>query len=468
MISVHKFLNDMNESQNIMQKAAEDEDYLKASKLKAKREYSRVALLKWLDKAEHPADHNNFQNTHSDFDMHHKLDDLSLSTIRRVEDEDEPSVLTVFTTRPLPNVEECPIVLKDDSDDKSIFEQGLPIDRSEHDDYSSVRTDGPHPLDGVPGFEDLPMPEDVHKIIPSCEQANNLSNSFSSITTISSLEAILGVYCTKCFLSKNWALREAALLKLSLNIKNIVADLKTNDDAASRWWDVFSRGICVVLERAVDDKIVQVFLTSLIVLDDSVEEFETCQAPQKEVISLLSNVVLQLIDKLGEKNPKVVEGCETALMSLTLSSAVGPLYIGTRVMKLMSLSDSKAIQSVPRRCIFLKALLEEFGDEAPPCGKHIEFIQAYCIENKDSDARNAGKELAASLYLRDGNEVLSLLEDLPSRIVKEYQISFLKAKEEEIPSLINSPPKISRSTNKTTPGRKGRGRGRGRAKTFQS
>ena len=458
----------MNESQNVMQKAAEDEDYLKASKLKAKRESSRVALLKWMDKAEHPVDHNTFQNSHTDFDLHHKLDDLSLSTIRRVEDEDEPSVLTAITTRPLPNVEECPIAPKDDSDDKSIFEQGLPMDGSEHDDYSSVRNDGLHPLDGVPGFEDLPIPEDINRIIPSCEQANNLSNSFSSITTISSLEAILGSYCTKCLLSKNWALREAALLKLSLNIKNVVAELKTNDDSASRWWDVFSRGICTILERAVDDKIVQVFLTSLIVLDDSVEEFEACQAPQKEVISLLGNVVLKLVDKLGEKNPKVVEGCETALMSLTLSSAVGSLYIGTRVMKLMSPSDSKAIQSVPRRCILLKALLEEFGDEAPSCGKHIEFIKAYCIENKDVDARNAGKDLAAALFLRDGNEVLSLLEDIPSRLAKEYQISFSKAKEGEDPSLINSPPKISRSAKNMTPGRKGRGRGRGRSKAFQS
>jgi hypothetical protein len=487
------------DSQNAMDKAAEEEDYLKASKLKAKRETSRVALLKVLENAEHAPD-DEFQCIQNDFDVRRKLDDLSLSTIRRVDDQDEPSVLTAITTRPLQNIQERQIVVDDDTDDKSIFDHASPMDKSQSDNYSIAHNDEisqrddysidhndavPHPLDGVPGFEDLPIPEEVNKLIPSCEHVTNPSNSFSSITStdsINKIEALLGPYCTRCMLSKNWALREAALLKLSISIKDVVAKLKSDVETAHNWWDVFSRGICVILERGMDDKIVQVFLTTLIVLDDSVEEFEAGQASQKGITSLLGNVIMNLIDRIADGNPKVAEGCETLLMSLALSSVVGPLYIGSKVMKLMSPSDSKAINSVPKRCYLLKALVEEFGNEAPPCEKYLQFIQTYCIGNKDVEAREAGKDLAVALYLRDGNSILALLDGLPDRVTKEYQLAFLKAKQGNTPPVANTPPKISRSTksmdssvatNAQTlgivqdnkgkpPGRRGRGRGRGR------
>lgn len=478
----------MHDSQNAMEKAAEEEDYLKASKLKAKRETSRVALLKVLESAEHAAD-DEFQCTQNDFDIRRKFDDLSLSTIRRVDDQDEPSVLTAITTRPLQNIQEIPIAVTDGTDDKSIFDQASPMEESQSDEYSIALNDaGPHPLDGVPGFEDMPIPEDINKIIPSCEQVNNLSNSFSSVTStdsINKMEAILGPYCTRCLLSKNWALREAALLKLSLSIKDIVAKLKSNV-TSHHWRDIFSRGIGVILERGMHDKIVKVFLTALIVLDDSVEEFEACQMSQKEVISLLGNVIINLIDRLADGNPKIAEGCETVLMSLALSSVVGPLCIGSNVMKLISPSDSKSIKSVPKRCYLLKALVEEFGNEAPPCEKHLQFIQTYCIGNKDVEAREAGKDLSVALYLRNGNGILTLLDGLPDRVAKEYQLAFLKAKQENDPPVLNSPPKISRSTQNMgssvalntqtlgivqdntgkTSGRRGRGRGRGRVKKF--
>ena len=394
--------------------ASEEEDYLKASKLKALRDSSReklVVLLKKADdvaagKTEDVAILHEFSNHHSN-----RLEDISLSTIRKVDYQDEPSVLTALSEQPMRKdsnaYNQHEIELSKHSEHSEHSEDNESINTSSDVEESvisktltvdlTVDPDSPHPLEGVPGYEDLPIPAEIRKIIPTSEQGNNnLSNSFTSIASLEStsrIEAILGSYCTRCYLSKEWVLREAALMKLSLKLEDVVQDLKSKKDSGLGWWQTFTRGVSVILERAVDDKIVQVFLTGLILLDDIVHQMEIIQAPQKEMTSLLSNVIITLVDKLGDSSHKVSQGCETALMNLALSTVVGPSYVGNQILKLISPSDSKAVKSVAKRCIFLKELIEEFGGDTLPFQKIISFIQTYCVEAKDVEAREAGKEL---------------------------------------------------------------------------
>ena len=394
-----------------MQRAAEEEDYIKASKLKAKRDASRAALFNALSKAEEAAA-NDFQSVSKDIGVYHRLDDLSLSTIRRYDDEDDPSVMTMNTLFP---IIERPILPREDAVDTTVYDELSKTRDEKRFEEPCVEEGGRHPLEGVPDYLNLPLPEEINKADGGLSASVNSSNSHASTDSIHKIETILGPYCTRCLLSKTWSLREAALLKLSLTLKEVINDLQSTSESASDWWDIFSRGICIILERAMDDRIVQVFLTGLILLDDCMVEFESIEATPKEIISLTSNVVMKLIGKLGDSNPKVVDGSETALMSLALSNVVGPMYIGSQVIKLMTIADSKAIKAVAKRCQFLKALLEEFGTAAPQGKKYMGFIQTYGLGHKDADAREASKELSVALYLRDGNAVLSILDGLPDR-----------------------------------------------------
>lgn len=423
-------MNTMNDTQEAMQRAAEEENYLKASKLKAKRDASRVAFFSTFEKAEKIAkgDFEEDRKDNNEFNSH--LEDLSLSTIRR--DHDDPSVMTATTNHQFLN--EHPILQKEGTAEAPLLD-GVSIVGSERNKdkegiFPSIEEDHAepkHPLEEVSsGFEDLPVPEELDKI-----DMGGLSNSFThntshtSTDSIKKMELILGPYCTRCLLSKNWSLREAALLKLCDKLKDVISHLKSS---ASHWWDSFSRGICIILERIVDDRIVQVFLTGLVLLDDCMTEFEEIGAAPKEIFSLLGNVVIKLVGKLGDSNPKVAEGSETALMSLALSNLIGPLHVGSQVIKLMSSSDSKTIKSVAKRCEFLKELLLEFGTEAPSLQKHLNFLRTFGLNHKEAEAREAAKELSVCLFLRDGSDVLPLLNDLSERQSKEYKLAFLKAK----------------------------------------
>lgn len=486
---IENLLETTEQSQKDMLAASEEEDYLKASKLKALRDSSREKLQALLKKADDVAAGKTEDVTIiHEFSNHHgnRLEDISLSTIRKVDYQDEPSVLTALSEQPLRKdnnaYNQHEVELSKHSEHSEHSEDNESINTSSDREESvisrtltvtvdqTVDPDSPHPLEGVPGYEDLPIPAEIRKIIPSSEQGNNnLSNSFTSIASLEStsrMESILGSYCTRCYLSKEWVLREAALIKLSLKLEDVVQDLKHKKDSGLGWWQTFTRGVSVILERAVDDKIVQVFLTGLILLDDIVHQMEIIQAPQKEMTSLLSNVIITLVDKLGDSSHKVSQGCETALMNLSLSTVVGPTYVGNQILKLISPSDSKAVKSVAKRCIFLKELIEEFGADTLPFQKIIPFIQSYCVEAKDVEAREAGKELAVAMFLQHGTEVLPILQGMPDRVTKEYQLAFLEAQQSKSPPVIASPPKITRGMGlvheKTPIVRRGRGRGRRR------
>ena len=500
LTNINKYMIILNETQDAMKHAAEEEDYVSASKLKAKRDGTQVSLFSTFDKAENIAAQG-LQYSHEDEDERQheqehgqrhghgrknadnefalQLDDLSLSTIRR--DQDDPSVLTATTTRQFLN--DRSILPRDDANDFPFFEGVSTIVETSGSNESSnkpspprIEGKGSHPLEGVPGFEDLPAPEEIKKIEQGLSTSFNQNTSHTSTDSIHKIEALLGEYCTRCLLSKNWSLREAAILKLCMKLKEVTENIKSA--VTADWWEPFSRGICLILERAIEDRIVQVFLTGLILLDDCVTEFEVNLASQKDTISLLGNVIMKLVGKLGDSNPKVVEGSETALMSLALSKLIGPMHIGSQVIKLMSVADQKAVKSVTKRCEFLRGLLEEFGPEAPSLKKHLEFIKSFCLGHKDSDARESAKDLSVVLFLRDGNEVLSLLTFLTDRQAKEYKLAFLNAKRaQEVPEsrgserhshsevAIDKTVGLTLNENSKTPGKRGRGRGRSRRST---
>lgn len=459
-----------------MKEAANREDYVEAARWKAKRDSAQKELEAILSRAENVAG-SNF--VHFDFNqsiMDRNINDLSLSTIRRTEDDDDDvsSIAMTTTARSFP-FDDRPIVQRTDQNYNT-------LDMTVHHDVSTSASlqgdeekgmesfeNGHHPLEGIPDYLNLPEPEE--KIVPQGMSKTMKSViSHASSDSILKIEGILGPYRTRCFLSKNWALREAAVLKLRIIFPELVST-RQSSIPGFKWWDSFSRGMCIIVERCLEDKVVQVFLTGCIVLDDFIQEINKLNLSQKEVISLLGNLITILILKLGDSNTKVAEAAETLLMSLALTEAVGPSYVGSQVLK-NSEMDMKAAKSIYRRCLFLKQLVEEFGTLGPSSEKMVDFILRFGVNHKDADAREAAKELTVQLYLSDQNIVSSVMDSLSERQVKEFNLAISKVMKnkvvDDIPFEENDDKILNVVTGEfivQTPGRRGRGRGRGRGKS---
>ncbi len=407
-----------------IQDALIKESYLEASRLKEERDVSRQVLLHAISKMEgilssttsaphispialinHPSKLERCETTspHDHSPTNHRLHDLSLSTIRRV-DNDDDSVAMTMASKTHAALEDRPIRPMKGSEQYGDDTDESTSDMRDSDDVEDqsilVGEDGKHPLEGVPNYLDLPLPEDIHKCTRGGPEglSSSLNSSANSHTSsdFSKVQRILGPYLTRCFLSKSWALREAALIKLSLILNERVTDIKDDQECERNgWWSILSKGLCVILERAMDDRIVQVFLTGLILLDDCVTEFETMNLSQRDTINILSNVILNLVGKLADGNPKVAEGSETALMSMALSDIVGPSYISSQVMKQMSSKESKTAKSVARRCLFLKVLLEEFDTLSGSAEKVMKFVHTFGLLHPQVEARDAAKSLVS-------------------------------------------------------------------------
>ena len=196
----------------------------------------------------------------------------------------------------------------------------LPDIREEYDEDT-------HPLKGVSDYMVLPVPEAI-----------NVEGGGIATDTIARIESLVGTYLTRCFFSRNYSLREAALTKLSLMLPDMGQQLH-DDEIYARPEEAivgssprshrnnYLRTVCIMLERALGDRVIPVFVASLLLLDDCISEFEQSGMTSKEVLSHLSVITPSLVSHLGDTKNKVVEGAETALLSMALSKCIGPAYI---------------------------------------------------------------------------------------------------------------------------------------------
>lgn len=498
IVKINDALENLQTLQIDMHRAAESEDYVEASRLKTKRDKARGVAMNALDEAEanvdtsvithngEPGDDSHHQRIKEIRLKHDHLEDLSLSTIRRL-DEDDPSIAMTMTGRSFQiNVDDRPIPSRQElshhSQEEHVSERDVNAnikELSHSDEFDNSRE---HPLQGIPNYENLPKPEEIfHQGEGALAMSLNSSSSLASMDSLAKIESILGQYRAKCLFSKNWSLREAVILKLSMILPSTVEKFKEDNHIGINWWDAFSRGLCIILDRALSDKVVQVFLSGLILLDDCINEFEKLQIPHKETISLLGNIVINLVDKISSSNQKVVEGAETALMSLALYDGIGPSYIGTQVMKQKPSKGSKG-KLLCTRFRLLRDIVDEFGNDAPNGQKLMDFVKAFGFGHKDADVRENVKELTTVIFLRDGQSVISMLDGLSERQLKEYKISFASAQKERTgnerktsrgdKSLTTIDSDVAKNnrvlssngieTKLSAPTPRGRGRGRGR------
>ena len=356
LTNVHNLFEAFIKIEEQMKVAAFEENYPVASRLKIQRDKAkRIALESLNDAEQNTFQHyqgGNMSSTNEKVSQSPKREKIPLEAI-----EDDQDVLSTSNKDDKTSQAHCasPQNLATDSDqmscDSTLTEN--PDDVSEN---KSDHGGEDHPLEGISGYQELPVPEEL-----------DATGKDASTDIIQNIESILGSYLARCFFSKNWSLREAAVMKTSILIPKMVQDFGFQNCAPV---------LCLLLERAMNDRIVHVLLTSLILLDDCISQFEMVGLSQKEVIQLLGKKTIQtVIGKLGDSKKSIVEGCETILMSMALSNCIGVSYIGYLLTKPFQAKDLKSGKAVSARFRFLQRLVEVFGEDAGEANHILVFIK---------------------------------------------------------------------------------------------
>ncbi|KAL7500834.1 hypothetical protein ACHAWT_008751 [Skeletonema menzelii] len=380
---VYALLIAFKESENLMKQAARDEDYVEASRLKAERDERKNAARAALTEVEQQFAVNvNAENAAN----------LSISTIK--------SFTSERSLRDQKNDEDNSF----HSDEEESTDSSAGRDNSSTDNSSSPRSGrsaDDHPLAGVYGAEELPSPEDIERDI--------------STDLVHKVESLFGSYRAKCFFSKNWALREAALAKMTLMVPEICSSGSADVS------EIFS--ICE--SSIIEDKNVQVNLSGLILLDEALLQLETTSKAPISMTPQLSRILVDLFAKMADNSKKVADSAEISLLALAHSSSVDVSYVSLLATKRVRSKEAKGGRTVRARLQFLEDLSAEFGVDVA-WKKIIDFAKsAKAFDHRDGSVRDAAKSLVMTLATIHGNEVFKSLEgDLAERQLRELQLGF--------------------------------------------
>ncbi len=377
---VYALLIAFKESENQMKQAALEEDYVEASRLKAERDGRRNDARAALTEVEQQF----AVNVNAD-----NAANLSISTIKDRSFVSERSL----------HDKEVDGEHSFHSDEEESYSSGAGKETSSEDNSSSPRSGGSanndHPLAGVDGAEELPSPEDI-----------TLSTDL-----VHKVESLFGSYRAKCLFSKNWALREAALAKMTLMIPEICSAELEGDT-------IFS----IIASSMIQDKNVQVNLSSLILLDEVLLQLETT-SQSISMTPQLTRILVDLFSKMADNSKKVADSAEISLLALAHSSSVDVSYVSMLATKRVRSKEAKGGRTVRARLQFLENLSAEFGVDVA-WKKIIDFAKtSKAFDHRDGSVRDAAKSLVMTLAMIHGNEVFKSLEgDLTERQLRELQL----------------------------------------------
>ena len=371
---VYALLIAFKESECQMKQAALDEDYVQASRLKAERDERRNDAKTALVEVE-----QQFAGKAVDI----ATANLSISTIK---DQSFMSERSLHDKK-----EEQDNSYDTDEEEYSNASTGREVESNSNDNGSSSRSAGStdHPLAGVDGAEDLPSPEDIKR---------DLSRDL-----VHKVESLFGSYRTKCYFSKNWSLREAALAKMTLMIPEICSAGSTIDA------DV-AEVVFTIIESSNSDKNVQVMLSGLLLFDEALLQLERNGKAPNSMTPQLSRILVDLFSKMADNSKKVADSAEISLLALAHSSTVDVSYIALLATKRVRSKEAKGGRTVRARLQFLENLSAEFGVDVA-WKRIIEFAKVCkAFDHRDGSVRDAAKSLVICNAKIHGNDVFKSLE----------------------------------------------------------
>jgi hypothetical protein len=230
-------------------------------------------------------------------------------------------------------------------------------------------------------------------------------------------------------LSRAWALREAAVLKAKL----CLPALGDGRHAPQQLYP----GLCKLLLLGVEDKIAQVFLTALQVLEECCVLFSGWAkgAWQRDLQHKLDGVCHCLVLKLGDNQPRVREAAFDALLALAACPPVGcDFVVRAATRKLPLRQTGKVWRPLACRLQLLRDLADDYG-VGPGSGltvdaaMHFAFTANEAPQHTFQEVRDAARELAVALYKRVGGQFdwAPHLQLLRAKQREEYERAFEEA-----------------------------------------
>lgn len=279
----------------------------------------------------------------------------------------------------------------------------------------------PEALDGVPNAAELPLPE-------------SFDDDAMTDAGIIATRAVLGEYRARCLLSKNWALREAALAKTRLLLY------------AGHWHNFEDLvHLCDIARLGVQDKITQVYITALALVVDITSKMDSIQ-PKSSInaLSALEPLLVAIVAKLGENQPRLREKAVDTLSSLSHCSIIGPSRVAETVMNSLEIRrpPHNRWRPIATRLEFLKRLALNFGvqnrssnvkeSRALVIESVMKFVDRHgCALHTFEEVRTATKDLIVTVFviasMADRTIYLdTFLTKLRPKQAKEYQIAIAR------------------------------------------
>ncbi len=300
---------------------------------------------------------------------------------------------------------------------------------SSHGDKSwAYQGDGPHPLAGIPTYNwrELPYPEPMEGTpkVPGLEPGD-----------VQAITFFFGEYWTRCFFSRNWMLRDAAVVKARVLVEEGGVEIQ---EAISAVGDV--------LALSVDDKIAQVFMSSLLLLDAALEAAKGARLKRSQVGPLMEPVIATLVGKLGDGQARIREAALAGLAALSLSPCVGPGGLGPYALRKLTGKQVSAGKTVHCRLVLLRRLLEAGkggGLTGPNAGLTVDGVfhfmkEVNAFSHSSVEVREAARDVTVLLYKVLGSKVYGYIEPLlRKKQMDEYEAAFRQSLGEDAPPLVS-------------------------------
>ena len=145
-------------------------------------------------------------------------------------------------------------------------------------------------LSGLPNVAELPAPEAF------------AATDIVADADFSAISVFLGEYRACCLMSKNWALREAALATCYL------------------WRGCWGRSedmahLCSIARLGIQDKVAQVYLTALALLEDVIQKFSCQDFKSADMLTAMEPALDAIVSTLGDNQARLREKAVDALAS---------------------------------------------------------------------------------------------------------------------------------------------------------
>ena len=239
---------------------------------------------------------------------------------------------------------------------------------------------------------------------------------------------LFGDYVTRCFYSKAWNLREAAALKMALDLNANAVQIRgpSLSSISMLISYVLSRDRIANVIAAVSSKLLPAVVSSF------VRGTGGSAAARAELATALDPSITNLMEKLGDNTPKVREAATKGMEALAAPEAVGAAAIARNyLLRKAPKKQAGNLLNLISRLEALTELVNTRGLLDKSTGVQAEDLVDYCSENKtfehaNGEVRKATLDLCTALCKVVGYAAIeSLLSPLlRPKQMEEYQHTF--------------------------------------------